>query len=169
MARGLRGGWKCCLGTETGWWWCSHAATHRQQQQVNYTHRRIRSIQHPYSKYSLVLSNWIVNYHFYFQFKKYHKGYTAPEMCCETKCLLLVVCALPPYLEADPCPGLLHRRQTEERCLFCSIPAEPWSALRAGKLLTCGYVPGKVTTCSSTGKAKLHFLSLFYLFMYVFS
>lgn len=87
---------------------------------LNYTQWRIRHAWRPHSKYSLALSNWIVNYHFYFQFKKYHKGHAALETCCKIKFLLLAVCALTLHLQADPYSMLLLRRQTEGRDLFCS-------------------------------------------------
>lgn len=153
------------------WRLCSHALTHSLQQEANYTRWRIRSIWHPYSKYSLALSNWIVNHLFYFQFKKYHKGYTAPEMGCKTKFLLLVVCALPLFLEADPCPVVLLRRGTQERCLFCSRAfwtvccSESWHVPHSQ---LGGTACLAVTTCPSTGKAKLHFLGLIYLCIYLF-
>lgn len=87
---------------------------------LNCTQRRIRHVWHQHRKHSLALSNWIVNYHFYVQFKKYPKGHAAPETCCKTKFLLLVVWALTFHLEAVPYSMLLLRRQTEGRDLFCS-------------------------------------------------
>lgn len=139
---------------------------------LSYTQWRIRHVWHRHSKYSLALSNWIVNYHFYVQFKKHHKGHAAPETCCKTKFLLLAVCALTLGLEAVPYSVLLLARQTEGRGWFCSRTCQAWAALRAAMLLThtgrSYTVPGRVTTCCSTGKTKLHLLGLLCSFIYLF-
>lgn len=114
----------CAVGNAAGLQRCGSGVCTPQlavcSRSLNYTQWRIGHVWHQHSKYSLALSNWVVNYHFYVQFKKYHESHAPPETCCKTKFLFLAVCALTLHLEAVPYSMLLLRRRSEGRDLFCS-------------------------------------------------
>lgn len=83
----------CAVGNTAGVQRCGSGVCTSQlticSRSLDYTQWRIRHVWHKHSKYSFALSNWTVNYHFYVQFKKYHKGHAAAETRCKTNKFLV--------------------------------------------------------------------------------